>query len=473
MKIIKNYLYSLSYQLLSIFIPFITIPYISRVLGAELVGVNSYTATLVNYFVLVANLGVTIYGNRTIAYFRDSENERSQKFWEITILKGLFTLVMFIAFLIFLHFYPHYHFILLLQSFHLLAVGLDISWFFNGLELFKQTAVRNFVVKLVSVVLIFLFVKTQADFPAYVFIVSFSVFLGNATLWSYLKTYIRKPMWRHLKIFSHLAPIWGLFVLQIISMIFVSLNRLLLGTLSPIAQSGYFDNADKIIRILLSLVTSIGTVIFPRVANEFKNNNTTRVKELLYLTFNAVNALTLPMIIGLISISRDFSNLFFGSSFKGIELVLSILAVELLFMGYSSVLGGQYLIATKQSTVLTKSTIWGTVAMGGLSVLFIPKFGAVGAAVAAVVGEFVIAIVQIRVVCKQLDMVVLFKDFPKYVIATLAMFMTLQLLGQLAVSSSLSIMLKVVLGGLVYLTVLFLLRPQLITGGLKKFAKRY
>lgn len=456
-----------------VFVPFITIPYISRVLGAELVGINSYTATLMNYFVLVATLGVNIYGNRTIAYYRDSPKELAKKFWEITLLKVIFTLLVYLSFLIFLYLYPHYQLILLLQSSHLLAVALDISWFFNGLELFKQTAIRNFFVKILSIILIFLFVNTPDDFLAYVFIVSFSTFLGNATLWTYVKKYVEKPIWRELKIFSHLIPMWGLFLLQIISMIFISLNKLLLGNLSPIAQSGYFDNADKIIRILLALVTSIGTVIFPRVANEFKNNNDGKVKELLYLTFNAVNILTLPMIIGLISISNDFSKVFFGLSFEGIDLVLSILAVELLFMGYSSVIGGQYLIATKQSSVLTWSMLWGTVMMGIVAVLLIPKFGAVGAAVAAVVGEFTIAAVQLRAVAKQLSIMAFFNDFPKYAIATFVMFLTLQLLGGLTVAPLLSISIKIIFGGLVYVAVLVLLRPQLISGNLKTLFKRH
>ncbi|NTR26174.1 oligosaccharide flippase family protein, partial [Enterococcus faecium] len=191
MKIVKNYLYSITYQMLIIILPVVTVPYISRTLTAEGVGKFSYTNSIVQYFVLIATLGTSIYGSRTIAYYRNDIEKRSEKFVEIMILKLLMMLVSFSMFIIFLFFYKRLKLILLLQSFQILAVGADISWFFIGIEDFKKTVLRNTLIKIVSVILIFLLVKNPDDLWKYVVINSFSILLGNFTLWSYIRDYLK------------------------------------------------------------------------------------------------------------------------------------------------------------------------------------------------------------------------------------------------------------------------------------------
>ncbi|NRE60547.1 oligosaccharide flippase family protein, partial [Enterococcus faecium] len=185
MKIVKNYLYSISYQLLIIILPIVTVPYISRTLTAEGVGKFSYTNSIIQYFVLIATLGTSIYGSRTIAYYRNDIEKRSEKFIEIMVLKFLMMFVSFSIFISFLFIYGKFKLILLLQSFQILAVGVDISWFFIGIEDFKKTVFRNILIKIASVILIFLLVKNPDDLWKYIVINSFSILIGNFTLWSY------------------------------------------------------------------------------------------------------------------------------------------------------------------------------------------------------------------------------------------------------------------------------------------------
>lgn len=161
MKIFKNYLYNLSYQIIAIILPLITIPYVSRILGADLIGVNSYTNTIISYFVLLANVGLTVYGNRTISYTRDSLEERSQKFWEIMVIKILMTMISYLCFFVFTLFYSQYRFFLYIQSIQILAVAIDISWFFTGLEDFKKTVTRNTLTKIFSALCVFFSCEKQ------------------------------------------------------------------------------------------------------------------------------------------------------------------------------------------------------------------------------------------------------------------------------------------------------------------------
>ncbi|CYV77088.1 flippase [Streptococcus suis] len=471
MKTIKNYIYSSLYQIFLVIVPFLTIPYVSRVLGAELIGINSYTNTIMSYFVLFANLGITIYGNRTIAYYREDINKRSQKFWEIIILKFLVSAIVYGVFLVFVYFYPQYQFIFMLQSIQIIATAFDISWLFSGLEDFKKTVVRNFLVKTLSVLLIFLFVKTENDLNSYVLITVLATLAGNLTLWTYLKSYIVKVPLNTLRHGEHFLPVFFLFVPQVASTIFVSLNKILLGTLSTMEQTGYFDNADRIVRVLLALVSSISVVIFPQVANAFKNNDSQKVTQLTKLTFDVVNIIIVPMVVGIISISDVFSDLFFGPEFQGINIVLSILVLELLFMGYSSVLGSQYLVATGQSRYLSIAVIGGLISSGILSVLLIPSYGAVGAAIASVVGEVTIMIIEVYCLKKQINFISLCSDVPKYFLASLIMFVAIYLSGGFISQVYLNLVIRILLGILVYGVSLYVLRPQLLKDSTSKFAE--
>ena len=131
----KNYFYNLIYQLLTLILPLITTPYISRVLGAEKIGIYSYTTSVVTYFILFGSLGVSMYGQREIAYIGEDIGKRKKSFWEIVILRfitlAIATLIYYFTIIRTAGEYKIYYEILL---FYLLASAFDISWFLQGLE---------------------------------------------------------------------------------------------------------------------------------------------------------------------------------------------------------------------------------------------------------------------------------------------------------------------------------------------------
>ena len=160
MQVIKNYLYNAGYQILLMFAPIITTPYISRVLGPHASGINSYTNGWVTFFCLIGQLGITLYGNREVAYHRDDKFERSRVFWGIELLQlGTICLSLLAYLTVVLLFSSTFKVFYLLQTFWIIAAGLDVSWYFMGMEDFKKTVVRNTIVKLISICLIFVIVK--------------------------------------------------------------------------------------------------------------------------------------------------------------------------------------------------------------------------------------------------------------------------------------------------------------------------
>ena len=163
----KNFAYNFLYQLLAIIVPLITSPYLARTLGAENIGIASWTNSIVFYFGMFIVLGVENYGNREIAYVRASRVECSKKFWSIYACQ----LINFIIVLMLYFFYVNaiakeYKVIFAILTMSLLTKGLDIAWFFSGMEEFKITVVRNSVVKIITLVSIFLFVRNANDLMA-------------------------------------------------------------------------------------------------------------------------------------------------------------------------------------------------------------------------------------------------------------------------------------------------------------------
>jgi len=202
-SVTKNYIYNLTYQILVLILPLITTPYVSRILGAENIGIYSYTLSISAYFILFGSLGVALYGQREIAYSQKDKNQYSKVFWEIVIFRNITMLISIILFcLVFANGnqYQMYYKILVLE---LIGNCLDISWFFQGLEEFKKTVMRNMLIKFVSVISIFVFVKTQADLYKYFLIYVLSILIGNGSLWLYLPKYLTK-----VKIFNIKIGLW-------------------------------------------------------------------------------------------------------------------------------------------------------------------------------------------------------------------------------------------------------------------------
>lgn len=468
MKVLKNYIYNLTYQIVAIILPLVTIPYASRVLGAELIGINSYTNTIISYFLLIANIGLTVYGNRTISYTRDDISKRSQKFWEILLIKLIMALFSLVLFSIFILVYAHYQLFLCLQSIQILATAIDISWFFTGMEDFKKTVTRNIFTKILSAILILSLVNGKDDLWIYILILALSTLLGNLTLWSYIFKFVERCDLKSLQLKEHIKPVFILFIPQLATTLFLTLNKLLLGNLSTLSQAGYFDSSDKVIRMLLTFITAVGTVSFPRLANSFNNGHKGNVQKILKLSFDAVSIIAFPMSVGMLIAGETFSPLFFGSQFKGIEIVLGILSVELIFMGWSSILGNQFLVAINKTKGLTVSVFIASFILLISSFVLIPILGATGASISSVIGEATIALVQLYYVSKYTKLCLLFSDTPKFLVSSLIMGASCWVIGSYFYDGVIKLFVQGTVGLVVYCIMIWFSRPEIINTIVKK-----
>lgn len=282
MKVIKNYIYNVSYQFFIMLIPLLTTPYLSRVIGPKGVGINSYTSSVIQYFIIFGCLGTNIYANRKISYVRDDKYKMSQCFWEILILRFIMLFLSYALFILVLFILnPSLRIYYIIQSISIIATIFDISWFFVGIEKFNIMVRKNIIIKIVSVIAIFSMVKSLSDINIYLIILTVSSLFGNIVMFLNLKNEVYYPKMRELDFMQHLKPSILLFIPEIATQVYLVLNKTMLGFIVSIQASGYYDQSDKLVKIVLSVVTASGAVMLPHVANAFVNGKKDKVKKYL------------------------------------------------------------------------------------------------------------------------------------------------------------------------------------------------
>lgn len=463
MKVIKNYLYNVVYQILLLLVPLITVPYISRVLGPDLVGINSYTNSWMTFFLLVGQMGIALYGNREVAYHRENPIERSQIFWGIELLQVMTIMSALITYLIAVFlFSTTFKEYFLLQSLWIIAAGVDVSWYFMGMENFQRIVFRNMLVKLTSVVLIFFLIKGHDDLGKYIALLGLSNLIGNLTLWPYLRDEIKWVPIRTWHPFKHFYPALLLFIPTITTQVYQVVNRLMLGRMSTQNQLGQFQNADQIIKVVLAIATASGQVMLPHIANKFSKGDIKGIRESLYNSFDFITAIVVPMMFGVMAIAEPFAPWFLGSEFNNVGRLMMIEAPIILFIGWSNVTGTQYLMPISRTKEYTISVTIGAVVNVITNFLFIAKWGANGAALATSISEFSVTAVQLMYIKSTIRRRQLFSTFWKYLLSGLFMFFIVNRLANIIKMNIGNLVLEVVLGIMVYMLCLFILHAPII-----------
>lgn len=463
MKVIKNYLYNVVYQILLLLVPLITVPYISRVLGPELVGINSYTNSWMTFFMLVGQMGIALYGNREVAYHRENPIERSKIFWGIELLQVITITCALIAYLgAVLLFSTTFKEYFLLQSFWIIAAGVDVSWYFMGVENFQRIVFRNMLVKLASVALIFLVVKGNNDLGKYIALLGLSNLVGNLTLWPYLKDEIKWVPISTWHPFRHFYPALLLFVPTITTQVYLVVNRLMLGRMSTQSQLGQFQYTDQIIKVILAVVTASGQVMLPHIANKFSKGDVKGIRDSLYNSFDFITAIAIPMMFGIMAIAKQFAPWFLGKQFNDAGILMMIEAPVILFIGWSNVTGTQYLMPINRTKEYTVSVTVGAVINVIANLFLIALWGARGATLATDISEFAVAAVQLVYIRQTISRRKIFGQMWKYLLSGGIMFIITYRLAMIMNMTIPNLAIEVIIGAVIYIIGIFILRAPVI-----------
>lgn len=461
MKLIKNYLYNAAYQLLTLILPLITAPYISRVLGPKGVGEFSFTYSIITWFTLITSIGIAYYGDRQVAYVRNDRYLLSKTFYELQIIKIVMTIISLMIFIIFINIYQQYTFLLWLQTINIFSSAIDISWLYMGLENFKITVTRNTIVKVLTVILIFSCIHDSSDTWLYIIIVALANFLGNLTLWPSLKKILVRVNIKDIHPFKHLGESLILFLPSIATKIYLNLNKTMLGVIAGATAAGFYQNSDNLVQIVISIVTATGTVVLPHAANEFSKGNFNKIKELLYNSFDFISFLAFPMAFGLAGIANHLSILFYGSKFAPVGPIMMLESIIIILVGWSNTVGIQYLLPMKKTADYTRSLVISAVFSMVVSIPLILVWGLYGAMITTVLSEGIVTLYQLFIVRNEIKISLLFKDVPKFLIASSIMFICVFYTSN-QVTGFVSLFLNVILGIVIYFTIVFILKPNIV-----------
>ena len=461
------------YQMLTIFVPLITTPYVSKTLGSEMIGIYSYTLSIATYFVLFGTLGIAIYAQREIAYVQDDKKKISMIFWEVIILRFITMTISAIVYYITMingKQYQVYYKLLLLE---LLSYCIDISWLFQGLEEFKKTVIRNSVIKIISVIAIFNFVRTKDDLIKYFLIYMLSNLIGNISLWLYLPKYLIKVSFKQLNLKRHIKPTIQLFIPQIAIQIYTVLDKTMIGKMiSDKSEVGYYEQSQKIIKTALTVITSLGTVVSPRIANVSSNNKKDEVEKYLANSFNFVWFLGMPIMLGLMAISSSLVPWFLGEEFSKAKLLIVFGAPLVLAIGLNNVSGIQYLIQTKKQNIFTKSVIIGALCNFTLNLVLIYFIKSYGAIIASVIAETLILMVQLKYMKQEISLKIVYNKSLKYIISGIIMFALILPIGILNKPTVITTSLQILIGGIIYISLLLIQKDDFLFVNAKKIKNK-
>lgn len=471
-SIIKNYLYNSGYQILALLVPLITTPYVSRILGADNIGIYEYVYAISQYFVLFGCIGLNVYGQREIAYCGNDTTRRSKVFFELVILR-LITMCLAIVSFTIVAFFSSYRTYYFLSLFTLGASLIDISWLYQGLEEFKITVTRNIIVKLIGVAIIFLFVKSESDLWIYFLSHSLTLFLGNLTLWMHLNKYVDFRIKLNFDIVKHIKGTLILFFPQIAVSVYTILDKTMLGALVNTTQVGYYSQSEKIVKIAMTVVTSMGVVMLPRVSKYYAENNQRAIKESIYKSARFVFFLSLPMVFGIVAVAKFFVPWFYGGGYEPVITLLPIISPVILIIGLSNVLGTQYLIPVQKQKEYTISICCGAITNFILNMILIRYMEAIGASIATVCAEVVVTIVQMNYVKKDFSILKLISQMRNYLVSSIIMFIIVKIIQVKLGMGTISLLTQCIMGVFVYTIMLLILKDAFFKEYLDKLIWRY
>ncbi len=413
----------IAYHILMVITPLVTSPALSRALGAQTLGVFSATQAYINYFLLFAMLGVEDYGNRTIAAVQDDEQKKQKNFWNIYAIQLTATLIsssIYFATIPFLS--QQRRSIHLLQGLWLLSYGLDINWFFFGIEEFELTVKRSVIIRLATVAAILAFVHSPDDLRKYVVIMAGGNVVSQSFLWLYIRRFVRfeRPRWRWMK--PHLKPVFILFVPIMAGSVYHIMDKTMLDIFSSEASLGYYYSADKVVNIPLGVITAVGTVMLPRIANmaeKARENDVIRANE---KAIELTTFLTASIGFGIATITREFVPFFFGEGYEPCVNLLYWFIPVLFAKAWNHAIRAQYLIPLKKDKVYIYATVAGATVNLILNIVLIRRYAATGAVIATLIAEWIVLGVEQWAVRKDVSYGKLFWKNKVYILFGTVMF---------------------------------------------------
>ncbi len=474
-SVTENIFFNMLYQVLVTVLPILTTPYIARTLGLHSNGIHSFTESIVTYFIIFGAIGTSLYGIRKIAYVRDNEEELARTAKELILLRVVLMLLTLAVYVPMLCINNQYAVIYRIHVINIIANGLDITWFYQGVEDFKKVTIRNLVVKLLFVICLFLFIHEPNDLPVYVLLTVISSLIGNLIMLIYLPQYVDLKKGKGIRILSHLKPSLLLFVPQAMNYIYVLIDRSMLGWMIDTDNVGLYDQAQRIVRMVTAILQSVGYVMMARVANLTMSNDREGIAAYARKSVNFNLFVAFPAMFGILGVADDFIPFFLGGEYVGSISILRILSVLVFLTSMNSLMGVQLLIPMGREKIYTVATTGGAVVSVLGNLLLIPMIGVHGSGVACILAELTVFTISYWNLRDMFSLRVIIKDNYKILCGSLLMFLAVRLIAVLEMNIVLKLLCELGVGAAVYFAIALITKNETFLMLLDKvtgFAKR-
>ena len=460
------------YEILLIISPLITAPYVSRIFGAEGMGIYSYTNAIAVYFTMFAALGIKSYGQREIAQHRDNREETSRLFWELELVCVSSTAAALIAWTFLVLFSKSYSVYYLVLTMTVLATAFDISWFWGGQEQFKFIVIRNSIVKIAGIVLLFTFVHQRSDLVLYMVIIAGMNLLGNISMWSYLRKYLVHVDIKSLRFKQHYRQTVIYFIPTVATSIYTVLDKAMIGWITKDEnENGYYDAATNVLNLCKTLVFSIISVVSSRMSFLFAKENHEEITARMTQTMNFVTLIAVPLVFGVAGVAKRFVPWFFGPGYDETVNILYILVPLIVIIGISNSLGSLYFTPSGQRARSNKAIVTGAVVNLLFNLLLISLWKARGAAAASLLAETTITVMYLYMARDYYDLKQIPRFMWKRLVAAGIMFAAVLATGNFFSKQSLfvTLMLQIASGVIVYFVLLLVLHDGFLLENLKRY----
>lgn len=451
-QVIKNFFYQGIFQIFKLLLPIITIPIVSNALGPVGIGKYNYTNSIAQYFVLVAGLGVGVYGNREIAKHRDSKKELSFTFWSIFKFSLIPSVIALLGYSIIILLSSEKIYFLI-QGIIVVAATIDISWFFMGMEDFKLVSLSSLISQTISFTLIVFFVKDSSDLVMYFIIQSVNLLVIQSVMWIFIRKKIAyvKNSWSD--ILSHFRPAVEFFIPKIAIILYTNLNKTILGWIDGPESVGYFTNTLTFNSVFVPLITTIDMVLLPRLSNIAAKG---RNKEFIGIVGEVISVqlyFTIPMMFGISALSSKIVPWFLGDKFLIVIKLIPLVSPLLVIMPLGMSIARQYLVPLNRMKVYNLAVMYGALISVCLNLLLIPKLSVYGAIIATLSAEIFVTFFRLKDFLKETGYRFNLKNIFVSLITGVGMYLLVVRVGQPLKPNILTNMIQALIGGLFYLIV--------------------
>lgn len=466
----KNFIYNTFYKVLTIITPLITAPYAARIFGADGIGIQSYVGSVAAYFVMFAGLGTLTYGQREVAMFRDDKKKASKVFWEIELLSIITTTVSLIAWIILIcctdKYTPYY----MVYTLNIVAVAFDVSWLFGAYERFRLIVIRNTIIKLLGIAILFGLVREKDDLLLYLGLILASGLLGNISLWFSLPRFVSKTPIRELRIKRHFKETLIYFIPTIATTVYTVLDKTMIGLITKQeVENGYYEQTNKITNMALTVVTSLNVVMAARMSYLYAERKFDEIKQRLKRSIDFTMLLSIPAVVGIMGVAKNMVPWFFGSGYDKVVLLLYVYSPLIIIIAISNCLGGQYLTPCGLRAKSSKGIIVGAIVNLICNAFLIPLLKSVGAAIASIIAETVITIIYMHLSKGFMSYRILLKVSWKRIVACIPMSLVIFVASKIPTRPIVITLIQVVLGIITYFVCLLLLKDN----AAKEFIDKY